>query len=351
MTSTSANSESRDLAFAAADVLLTIAIPTFNRNALLALCLAEINAQVSVLAVTGSVRIVVIDNASPTPVVDTLGPLPPWVEVRRNPVNVGGNGNILRCFETCMTPWLWVIGDDDRPEAGAVAAALASVNEHADAVAILHAVRNQVIRERGWSAVGADDFMRRLDNFGNLLFVSSTLYRLAPLRPFFDLGYHYAYSCAPHLVLLFSALSRDGGRIAFLPTSNIAYERPEVENRGWIIPIARGLPILLELPHLSRATRWCLGRHLSRFPTLGSLVHQSLLRQRFAHGGVLAETANYLVGLTRLPWRYAPLRRVLGLALVPILLVPWLSYPVVALAFRVLTGQASGRHKLPVDRY
>lgn len=331
-------------------VVLTIAIPTFNRKELLQACLTELIAQVDQADTSAAVRIIVIDNASPEPVSGTLENLPSWAEVRRNPFNVGGNANILRCFEACTTPWLWVIGDDDLPEPGAIRAALDSISKHHEAVAIIHAVRNKIVRQHQWDTHGLESFLTRLDSFGNALFLPSTLYNLATLRPRFDLGYHYAYSCAPHLVLLLTSLAEHGGRIVFLPNSNIAYERPTTENRGWIIPIACGLPVLLELPNLTAFARAQLARHLRGFPTLGSLVHQTLLRQRFGSGHIWAETKIYLNAVSRMPLRDAPIRRMAALLLLPFLLTPRLSYPLVAWLFRHLTGHASGSHKMPLER-
>lgn len=329
---------------------LTIAIPTYQRNRLLAANLGHLVQQTETHALKGFLRVLILDNASAEPVADSLGSLPPWVEVRRNPHNVGGNGNILRCFEACTTPWLWIIGDDDKPDVDAVAHALRHITEFPTALAIVSAVRNQVCRPIPYTTNGLEDLLQRLDSFANLLFVPSTLYHVAAMRPRFDLGYHYAYCCAPHLVLLFSALGANGGAVVFAKESYIAFERPEVENRGSIIPIAHGLPVLLELPHVTRDARHRLLRHLRRFPSLGSLVHQTLLRQRFGNIGIMTGVRDYCSALRRLSWSAAPLRRCAGFLALPALLVPTLSYPLVAWVFAKLTGQVSGGHKLPLER-
>jgi hypothetical protein len=334
----------------AASALLTIAIPTFQRNALLATNLAPLLAQAAIPGAEGRLRILILDNASDMPVAETLGALPAWVEIKRHPANVGGNGNILRCFESCSTPWLWIIGDDDRPEPDALEQVFRHIALHPSVIAIVSAVRNQVDRPTAFATTGAEELLRHLDSFANLLFVPSTLYHVAALRPRLDLGHHYAYSCAPHLVLLLTALAGGRGGVAFVTESYIAFERPEVEIRGSIIPIALGLPTLAELPDLSPLARSLLLQHLGRFPSLGSLLHQTLLRQVFGHCGVMKGVEDYLSALCRLPWRAARMRRIQGLLAVPALLVPRLSYPVVAWLFARLTGQASGRHKLPLER-
>lgn len=329
---------------------LTIAIPTFQRNQLLRTNLAHLLRQAGHFGESGHLRVMIIDNASSEPVAASLGHLPPWVEIHRNPHNIGGNANIVRCFELCSTPWLWIMGDDDRPDENAVANALQHITTQSTAKAIVYAVRNQATRPRPFTAAGVDGLLRQLDSFANLLFVPSTLYHVATLRPCFDLSYHYAYSCAPHLVLLLTSLAKHGGETIFVTESNIDFERPEIENRGSIFPIAHGLPILLELPDLTTSARRQLARHLGRFPSLASLVHQTLLRQCFGSVGTWGGMRDYLSAVNRLPIWVAPLRRLAAYLALPALLVPRISFPIVAWTYQLLTGQTSGRLKLPLER-
>ena len=330
--------------------LLTIAIPTYQRNQLLRINFPLLLKQAESFGYSDQLRIVIIDNSSPVPVSNSLENLPQWVKIYRNHHNIGGNSKILRCFESCLTPWLWIIGDDDRIEDQAIADAFRHIDEHPGAMAIVSAVRDQVTRTESFTTVGIEDLLEHLDSFANLLFAPSTLYHVAALRPRFDLGHHFAYSCAPHLVLLITAVAEQQGQVSFVTESNIAFERPEVEIRGSIIPIAHGLPTLLELPGLSKTAKRHLRRHLRHFPSLGSLIHQTLLRQRFGRCGVGEGIHDYLSACRRMAWSDAPLRRLLSLGALPALWCPQLSYPVVAWVFSRLTGQASGQHKLPLER-
>lgn len=85
---------------------LTIAVPTFNRPGPLVRTVAALLPQMD-----DGVRLLVLDNCSPVPAAEVLAPLlANWprarVEVRRHPVNIGGNANVVRCFELCDTDWL-----------------------------------------------------------------------------------------------------------------------------------------------------------------------------------------------------------------------------------------------------
>ena len=99
---------------------LTVAIPTFDRNQTLREHLASLLPQL-----TPDCTLLIIDNCSPTPVIETIRDLLdgyPSLSVRvdRNQTNIGAGANILRCLERCETEWLWVLGDDDRPRPDAV---------------------------------------------------------------------------------------------------------------------------------------------------------------------------------------------------------------------------------------
>ena len=90
--------------------LLSIVIPTYNRE-LLVLSLLEKVCNYK----KEWVEIVIIDNNSTS--IDKLINqirVNNWsVNLVRNKHNVGGNENILRCFEYANGEWIWAIGDDD----------------------------------------------------------------------------------------------------------------------------------------------------------------------------------------------------------------------------------------------
>jgi len=87
---------------------LTIAIPTFNRNIQLQSNLACILRQN-----ISNVSILVIDNCSDIPVVDTLAKeleiFGDTLKVVRNRANVGLAGNFIKCIELCETKWMWLL--------------------------------------------------------------------------------------------------------------------------------------------------------------------------------------------------------------------------------------------------
>ena len=101
--------------------LLTIAIPTYNRQGYLQECLDRICPQL-----TKEVELVVRDNCSDN--YDFPGFIKQYekycITFCQNKVNIGGDANIARLYEECNTPWIWVIGDDDCIRNDAVEAVL-----------------------------------------------------------------------------------------------------------------------------------------------------------------------------------------------------------------------------------
>lgn len=86
------------------------------------------------------VRVIVLDNQATdeTPLVleEFARRYPYHLEVRSNPQNIGGDGNIAKCFMSCETTYAWIFGDDDILMPGALAKLLAKMKE--DNYGVIH---------------------------------------------------------------------------------------------------------------------------------------------------------------------------------------------------------------------
>ncbi len=105
--------------------LLTITIPTYNRLACLRLLLDTLIQQMQEIGVLGKqCQILVCNNASIDGTTEYLNELRHinGIEVIHHAVNCGGDANILFCFQAAVSKYVWIIGDDDVPLGGAVAA-------------------------------------------------------------------------------------------------------------------------------------------------------------------------------------------------------------------------------------
>ena len=151
-------------------------------------------------------NLVVLDNASTDGTAQVAAAfrarMPNLVYVR-NPHNVGGAANILRAVEQGNTPYLWIIGDDDRWDVG----------DLAELTAVLGEGRADVVR-LGW-LVGAESRGRTLAAqalaeaeplfFPSLSLISSVILRRRLFVERLGLAYQGASDAYPHLVPLLRA--------------------------------------------------------------------------------------------------------------------------------------------------
>lgn len=105
--------------------LLTIAIPTYNREAFLRTLLASLFDQ---LRDEPRVELIVSDNASTDQtqaVVAEYQKLGLRIRSMRNEVNIGSDANFLQCYEEATAKYVLIFGDDDLIVPGGVAKILA----------------------------------------------------------------------------------------------------------------------------------------------------------------------------------------------------------------------------------
>ncbi len=101
--------------------ILTLAIPTYNRSANLALSLSMLAPQ---LAELPQVELIVSDNASPDDTQQVLKQFLSEGLVCRsicNPTNIGADPNFLQCYGEARGKYIWIFGDDDVLFPGALA--------------------------------------------------------------------------------------------------------------------------------------------------------------------------------------------------------------------------------------
>ncbi len=225
---------------------LTIAIPTYNRPTVLTESVRILLPQLS-----PDIELLIVDNCSPVPVAESLcevlGHSAPYVTIHRNPVNIGGNANIVRCFELCVTKWLWILGDDDTPHADACATALEIVRP-LSGIACLN-LRTELrlgdFEEKRLDLISALVFLRQ--EFSNSLFISANLYCMELLRPFLSYAHAFSFSWAPHLALTIMAVK--AGHCFYVSDSQVvSWGRPREGDRWSGLWLSLCLPTLCDLP-------------------------------------------------------------------------------------------------------
>lgn len=239
---------------------LTLAIPTYNRNETLRENLGSLLPQL-----TPECKLLIVDNCSPTPIAETVSSLIALypnldVQIVRNPVNIGGNANILRCIELCDTPWIWILGDDDKVHPHAVDTVLHHIGVQNQCVLLNFACDDQ--RTRSYLTRGLLQLAEEVDKSANLPWISSSIYKAEAVRPYLKFGYQHCYALLPHLATLFMAIGEEG--TCYFSRQQI------VERESWLaspeqqwslLNFALGFPTLLDLP-LSPRVRELLAHKL-----------------------------------------------------------------------------------------
>jgi glycosyltransferase involved in cell wall biosynthesis len=100
--------------------LLSICIPTYNRDVYLAVLLDSLAGEMAGLE--DKVEVVVSDNASTDATQDLVARYRDTLPLRyfRNEENVGAERNFLRAVEAARGEYCWLFGDDERLSAGAL---------------------------------------------------------------------------------------------------------------------------------------------------------------------------------------------------------------------------------------
>lgn len=236
---------------------LTIAIPTFDRNAILRGHIERLLPQLG-----PAVEFIILDNASPNPVQHAIADLllrngSQSIHLIRHPTNIGSAANILRCLEICQTPWIWILGDDDQPVENAVQLALGAITRHTDCVMIsFNGMRDAVSSEV--LATGLEQFIDSMPDFGNATLISNNLIRADLLLPHIRTGHYLAYSMYPILACVLTYLASSEGRCCFVPERLVHWGSRSEWSR---IVAAAGMGTLLDLP-LKQPQRQRLARML-----------------------------------------------------------------------------------------
>lgn len=259
-------------------MLLTIAIPTYDRNDILLKNLVNLLPQI-----TDDCFLLIIDNFSPVPVIDTIGPLldsRPSIHnsIIRNEINIGGSANIIRCFELCKTPWIWVLGDDDDVCPDAVDVIINSIKEYNKSI-FIHFSSEIYKRDSSFITRGMHDFIDKLDSFSAILLISSGIYNTNIVKNKLNFGYMYIYSMAPHFATLIMSLGDDG--LCFLSNRQIIHWEPPISEQQWsFINASLGFMTLLELPLENRQRTTLSSKIVNSLPRLEFIVNE-LFNLRF----------------------------------------------------------------------
>jgi len=229
--------------------ILSVVIPTYNRPMELARTLKVLLPQARLFGIP----VCILDNASTVAVekvMESFQEFRDLVEIIRNRVNIGANANLCRCFETCKSEWMWMLGDDDIPDDNCISKILSELNELGDRVCYINFSckdfrHPQSLELEGLTALSL--YINDRSIASNILFISAGLFRAPPCQKNLIVGCQNTYTCAPHLAILFTALASDQYSCKVSTSQIVEYVPPNAENQWSVFKLFSGITGLYEL--------------------------------------------------------------------------------------------------------
>lgn len=180
------------------NTLLSIVIPTYNRP-------EKIQKQVRLLIpqLTGECSLIVIDNHSNTPVESLFSDSEKkHFEIITNTRNIGGDGNLVKCFDVCNGKWLWTLSDDDPVKSDSVSTILSDIHKVSDNTVFIN-----YDKKNSYEAVGIEEMNKHWqNNYWSLFWMSACLYNVELLSDTLYTCFFAVSTMQPGIVLLASSL-------------------------------------------------------------------------------------------------------------------------------------------------
>lgn len=229
--------------------LLTIAIPTYNRPVQLAHTLSIIVPQV---LSHENVQLLILDNCSPIPAHDVLmkvltnlhQEVPERIRCTRHAHNIGGDPNILRCFEVAEGDWLWCLGDDDLPAHDAIETIISDIESGDDFCYGYYGLNENVpdlhdCLTGRYISSSIEEWVSRIPSYGHRLFISESIFNLKVVLPNLQMAYKVMPAGCAHLVMAYLAVL--SGKNYLLSRKQIARYQSPVNGTGYnCVPFAYG---------------------------------------------------------------------------------------------------------------
>lgn len=177
------------------------------------------------------------------------------VSAIENQANIGFVANILHAVMEVQSEWIWILGDDDplvRNCSEILAESISLATE--DTFAIVHNQWNRrPIREARCSDAAQ---LLAKTIFGDILFISGTVWRRSYFLSKLELFISFAFSCASQIALLLDGLEKRHGRVLIFNRPLIDYQPVHRWSR---LQFVQRVVTLFDM-HLSSATRSMLAR-------------------------------------------------------------------------------------------
>jgi glycosyltransferase involved in cell wall biosynthesis len=185
-------------------LMLTIAIPTYNRHEKL---LKTLN-NICLFKDCFEIEIIILDNFSNPPVSDYMSEKGysgfDYTHIYRNNGNIGSSANVLNCFIHTKSDWMWLLGDDDLPLSNCLVDIFNEIqraNEN-DFLIKFNSDAGE-FPEVDTSISNEEEFVRFCSNihyYSNMLFISNSIFRTNSMQRHLRLMFEFTNTMAPQII-------------------------------------------------------------------------------------------------------------------------------------------------------
>ena len=329
-------------------IRLSIIIPTYNRNKILAKNINHLLPQLN-----ESCELVILDNCNKEKVEVTLVNILnnyKSVKVVRNTVNIGGNANVMRAFEYGEGEYLWILGDDDKVKGDSISLIFKYIDDFPDAIFFNFNSIAEGHHKRLDNKISKnlDEFLESVDTLGQLIFISTNIYKTSHFKDSYRIANLYLYTNMPQFIIVIMSLSYKDNMTVISKDQIVDINNFETDlsTQASTINIALGFPIILDLPldlkYLNQIKLLIVGTMKSWITPRG-IFHQLILSQKSKRENV------YLLNL--LNRRFFSLNNSfilkLQISIMKLLIIfPFLGKVVLSLMYKIIKNKDTGEHNL-----
>lgn len=235
--------------------ILTIAIPTYNRENALRKTLLKLERQTN-----KKFNLIILNNHSEYSVDDIIHELPKDFRdriklINRN-INVGMDVNIMECFAYCESKWLWTLSDDDELQDDAVDKIYKYIEAFGEFGVINFTIMDDMpINKECYfeiDSIGAFNsfyevsYKEQSKWHGDLVFISNKVFNMDVVEEYLLFSFKYIYSCIPIIVLVGKVLENHH---SYIIVNDKILNSGENEKRLWNFEyVVLGTRTLMDVP-------------------------------------------------------------------------------------------------------
>lgn len=237
-------------------VSLSICIPTYNRSECLSECLQSV--LMSVAGHERDIEILISDNASNDDTKDIVRAFQktnPWILYHRNDQNIGAERNFYLLATLAQGDNIWIFGDDDKMEVGAVGAVLESIRAGYNLTVCNYSLWDKqfIVQHKMYGLSGnrndsIEDSNELLARFGlhlgyiSTVVIKRNLFLKLPIEeyePFVEYGFPFLYS-------VYTGMSNGACKARFIVTPLVLNRSDNSGNFDWYKYFAKGSALIFD---------------------------------------------------------------------------------------------------------